>query len=232
MPISRPDGVCVCVCAVSCRVCVTDRTRWKWRDMGGATGCQPAWTGVRYRKLAHHKPTDGCWSFSCSGCGSVQMLQVNPAPTGHLLSARNIYKFNILLKYETFQIVYNNNIISAGDSPPLPANGIWNFRYSHDVIIRYSRTKCVHLIFCSNDNTFDSYIFVFYFHFRIAPEFRRGQCVGRFFQIVKTIFDKLLKSRSLHLYDLCVRRCFYFIRRLYSYCMYIYIYTTTAGREI
>lgn len=43
--------------------------------MGGATGCQPAWTGVRYRKLAHHKPTDGCWSFSCSGCGSVQMLQ-------------------------------------------------------------------------------------------------------------------------------------------------------------
>lgn len=49
----------------------------KWREMGGVTDCRPAWTGVRYRKLAHRKPTDGCWSFSCSGCGSVQMLQVN-----------------------------------------------------------------------------------------------------------------------------------------------------------
>lgn len=50
----------------------------KCREMGGVTDCRPAWTGVRYQKLAHREPTDGCWSFSCSGCGSVQMLQVIP----------------------------------------------------------------------------------------------------------------------------------------------------------
>jgi len=90
----RSVRVSVCLCAavwvyvhgdivgaVSYRECTLPRRKrvWKWRDMGGLTGCQPAWTGVRYQKLTHHqKPTDGCWSFSCSGCGSVQMLQVNP----------------------------------------------------------------------------------------------------------------------------------------------------------
>lgn len=72
----------VVIAVVRCPRC-PGRDWWKKKcEMGGVTDCQPAWTGVRYQKLAHHKPVDGCWSFSCTGCGSVQMLQVTRRPLG------------------------------------------------------------------------------------------------------------------------------------------------------
>lgn len=84
--------------------------------MGGVTtGCQPAWTGVRYQKLAHHKPTDGCWSFSCSGCGSVQMLQVTTLSTScsrSRIPPTHVYIFFFFLPITiTTNYVTNTNFI-------------------------------------------------------------------------------------------------------------------------